>query len=82
MRNAVHATAPGKLVLAGEYAVLEGAPALAVAVDARASAAIRAEGRGGDHAVLHIANTGREFGFVCDQGKIVWIGDEPRENQP
>jgi phosphomevalonate kinase len=32
------ASAPGKLVLLGEYAVLEGAPALVLAVDRRASA--------------------------------------------
>jgi phosphomevalonate kinase len=32
----VTASAPGKLVLAGEYAVLEGAPALVMAVDRRA----------------------------------------------
>ena len=32
----VTATAPGKLVLLGEYAVLEGAPALVMAIDRRA----------------------------------------------
>lgn len=32
----VLATAPGKLVIAGEYAVLEGAPALVLAIDRRA----------------------------------------------
>ncbi|GAB2546811.1 mevalonate kinase family protein [Rhodanobacter koreensis] len=35
------ASAPGKLVLLGEYAVLEGAPALAVAVDRRATVRIK-----------------------------------------
>jgi len=34
------ASAPGKLVLLGDYAVLEGAPALAVAVDRRATARV------------------------------------------
>ena len=29
-------TAPGKLVLSGEYAVLDGAPAVAMAIDRRA----------------------------------------------
>lgn len=33
--RAVHATAPGKLFLLGEYAVLDGAPALLTAVDRR-----------------------------------------------
>ena len=32
------ATAPGKLILTGEYAVLDGAPALVVAMDRRAVA--------------------------------------------
>ncbi|MBX6765515.1 MAG: hypothetical protein IRY88_17885 [Rubrobacteraceae bacterium] len=36
----VRAEAPGKLFLLGEYAVLEGAPALMLAVDARASAVV------------------------------------------
>lgn len=34
------ATAPGKLVIAGEYAVLDGAPAIAAAVDVRARASV------------------------------------------
>jgi phosphomevalonate kinase len=37
---AIRASAPGKLVLLGDYAVLEGAPALAVAVDRRAEARV------------------------------------------
>lgn len=36
------ATAPGKLILTGEYAVLDGAPALVIAVNRRATARIRA----------------------------------------
>lgn len=36
------ASAPGKLVIAGEYAVLEGAPALVMAVDRRARVVLRA----------------------------------------
>nr|MBA3501924.1 hypothetical protein [Deltaproteobacteria bacterium] len=34
----VIATAPGKLILTGEYAVLDGAPAIVTAVDRRAVA--------------------------------------------
>ncbi len=33
------ATAPGKLIVTGEYAVLDGAPALVLAMDRRAVAA-------------------------------------------
>jgi len=38
--TSIVASAPGKLVLLGEYAVLEGAPALALAVDRRARATL------------------------------------------
>lgn len=38
--GAVLATAPGKLVLAGEYAVIDGAPAVCMALDRRARAEI------------------------------------------
>lgn len=47
----IEATAPGKLVLAGEYAVLEGAPGLAVAVDVRARARIEPSSAGSRLAV-------------------------------
>lgn len=40
------ATAPGKLVLCGEYAVLDGGPGIAVAVDARARARVEAAATG------------------------------------
>jgi phosphomevalonate kinase len=40
------ATAPGKLILAGEYAVLDGAPAIVVAVDRRVVARRNATPRG------------------------------------
>jgi phosphomevalonate kinase len=40
------ASAPGKLILTGEYAVLDGAPALVIAVDRRASARRRVGLRG------------------------------------
>lgn len=36
--RAIHVSAPGKLVLVGEYVVLEGAPALVAAIQLRASA--------------------------------------------
>ena len=43
----VEASAPGKLVIAGEYAVLSGAPALVLAVDARAKCRIETCDTGG-----------------------------------
>ena len=40
MTSAVVASAPGKVVLSGEYAVLDGAPAICMAVDRRARAVL------------------------------------------
>lgn len=45
----IRATAPGKVVLWGEYAVLAGAPALVMAVDRRAACEIGAGGGAGWH---------------------------------
>ena len=49
------ATAPGKLILTGEYAVLDGAPALVVAVDRRAVARRNATPRGSSPFLLAVA---------------------------
>ena len=63
------ATAPGKLVIAGEYAVLEGAPAIAAAVNKRAKASVTAAKTG----ELLIANTGIRFPFELGAGgQPVW----------
>ena len=60
------ASAPGKLVIAGEYAVLEGAPAIATAVDRRAVAELET---GAERYELCIANSGECFGFdLADKG--------------
>ena len=44
MRDVVTASAPGKVVLCGEYAVLDGAPAISMAVDRRARATLTVNG--------------------------------------
>ncbi|HEX3761614.1 MAG TPA: hypothetical protein VHW23_23110 [Kofleriaceae bacterium] len=49
------ATAPGKLILTGEYAVLDGAPAIVVAVDRRAIARRNATPRGSSPFLLAVA---------------------------
>jgi phosphomevalonate kinase len=49
------ATAPGKLILTGEYAVLDGAPALVVAVDRRAIARRNATPRGSSPFLVSVA---------------------------
>lgn len=49
------ATAPGKLILTGEYAVLDGAPAIVVAVDRRAVARRNATPRGSSPFLVAVA---------------------------
>ena len=57
------ATAPGKLILTGEYAVLDGAPALVVAVDRRVIARRRTGPRGSSPFLLSVADElARRFG--------------------
>ena len=50
------ASAPGKLIVAGEYAVLDGAPALVVAVDRRAVARIQPGPRGSSPFLAAVAD--------------------------
>ena len=49
------ATAPGKLILTGEYAVLDGAPAIVIAVDRRAIARRNAIPRGSSPFLIAVA---------------------------
>ncbi|MEO8225383.1 MAG: hypothetical protein ABI661_11310 [Gammaproteobacteria bacterium] len=76
MPTLIEAQAPGKLVIAGEYAVLEGAPGLAVAVDVRAEARITSVPGPGNQLV--IPDTGEKFRFrwVPDSGPR-WDGNSP-----
>lgn len=57
------ASAPGKLVMAGEYAVLEGAPALVLALDRRAR--VRAMRRAGDGLVVAAPDIGVREARAC-----------------
>ena len=43
----IEASAPGKLVLSGEYAVLSGGPALVAAVDRRVTCTLSSREQGG-----------------------------------
>ena len=57
MIDSMTASAPGKLILTGEYAVLDGAPALVIAVDRRAIARVRAGApRGSSPFLLAVAH--------------------------
>jgi len=67
----IRASAPGKLVLSGEYAVLDGAPAIAMAVDRRAHVTIEASAERCHTAVM--AGNKRAFGrFTASGGDIDW----------
>ncbi len=73
----IDSSAPGKLVIAGEYAVLEGAPAIAMAVDVRAHA--RVDVTGGPGSRLSIPDDDRCFDFSVDnRNRIHW----DRDNAP
>ncbi len=66
------ASAPGKLLIAGEYAVLAGGPALAVAAGCRAVARLNtAAGRN----QLHVANNDTTFGFELSGDALRWHHD-------
>lgn len=76
MAALIEAQAPGKLVVVGEYAVLEGAPGLAVAVDVRAEARIRSVPGSGNQLV--IPDTGESFRFRWVPGRGPrWEGVSP-----
>lgn len=68
----VLATAPGKLVIAGEYAVLEGAPALVLAIDRQAHVTLE-DSDGGDYEIsapglgIHAAH-----GRLDASGRMRW----------
>jgi phosphomevalonate kinase len=68
----VTASAPGKIVLAGEYAVLDGAPAICMAVDRRARVTISTSTED-HHTVIAPGLTNERGRFVARDGEITWI---------
>ncbi len=70
-------TAPGKVVLSGEYAVLDGAPAVCVAVNRRARVVV-SEIDGEWHRVAAPGFAATEGRFVVENGELSWLegGDE------
>jgi len=70
----IAASAPGKFVLSGEYAVLDGAPAICVAVDRRAVVVI--EPQDADHHVVRAPGFTTAVGrFSTAAGELTWLGD-------
>jgi len=72
------ASAPGKLVLVGEYAVLDGARAIAASIDVRARAQV--EAMPGAESVFIDAANGRAWYFTCTADGLRWVGDDPGDN--
>jgi phosphomevalonate kinase len=68
----VGASAPGKLVLSGEYAVLDGAPAVAVAVNRRACVTVDAS-TAAWHSVTSPGHFDTEGRFEAAGGGIEWL---------
>ena len=75
MSVAVAATAPGKLMLTGEYAVLAGAPAVAMAVDINACA--RVSPVAGEFNRFDIPEQRAHFPFAVEDGAVRWIESSP-----
>ncbi len=72
-------SAPGKLVVVGEYAVLDGAPAIVAAIDVRARAKVVAIS--GAESIFFDAASGRAFYFVVDGSTgLRWVGERPDAN--
>ena len=71
----VTASAPGKVVLCGEYAVLEGAPAICMAVDRRAVAHVEESPEDG-HVVSAPGFTALSGRFRVDGGHTTWTEGE------
>lgn len=77
--NEVAASAPGKLVLLGEYAVLDGAPALVSAIDARARVQVRrVAGSGCRLEAPDVLPLPLHFGRGAD-GSPDWPDDDSRQ---
>lgn len=70
------ASAPGKLIIFGEYAVIEGAPAIATAVDVRAGASVSV--CEGPDSLLFDALNGQSYPFFVDSGHgLQWRDRSP-----
>jgi phosphomevalonate kinase len=68
----IQASAPGKVIIAGEYAVLDGAPAICMAVDRRAHVAITSSDNE-HHSVLAPGFSELVGRFTSRQGRVDWI---------
>ncbi len=72
----IAASAPGKVVIAGEYAVLDGAPAIAMAVDRRATVSMR-PGTASTHTLSTPGYVDGAWRFESAGGEIRWLDELP-----
>ena len=72
----ITADAPGKLIVIGEYAVLAGAPGIAVAVDVRARARITPVADAGSSLLIPETGARHPFRWISG-GAPRWVGDSP-----
>jgi phosphomevalonate kinase len=71
----IHTSAPGKIVLCGEYAVLDGARALGAAVNRRAGVSVTASNTD-SHVIRCPGLAEGQFSFAVDaDGEFEWHGD-------
>lgn len=70
--NRLIATAPGKLIVCGEYAVLDGAPAICAAVDRRAVVTV-ASGDKNFHVVKAPGFSNVDGAFRADESGMTWL---------
>lgn len=73
------ATAPGKLILLGEYAVLEGAPAVVLAVDRHARVTVKHAAAGNRLYAPQIGADGLSFEYGADG--VTFATADPRLNE-
>jgi|TARA_B110000438_G_scaffold43720_1_gene43641 phosphomevalonate kinase len=74
------ASAPGKIIIAGEFAVLAEAPAISMAINKRAIASITEHGQK-RHILKTMGFKDRELSFIVnDKGKIEWLDAELDDN--
>lgn len=73
MIREIHTSAPGKMLLLGEYAVLEGAPALVMAVERRAHVRLRANAS--DRHRVSAPGIGDTALRIDGDGAVHWEGD-------
>jgi phosphomevalonate kinase len=71
----IQTSAPGKVIIAGEYAVLDGAPAICMAVDRRAHVAIT-RSDGDHHRVLAPGYSQTVGRFTTHGSGFAWLGGE------